>query len=144
MYYDQMATLKRNPFVDLVLLLAILLQGVVPFLHAHTGVSTVTGIHAPEAQLIDYSATKRLSFEHLSKTDEESSVVKVGAGRSNEDSELATHLISPSASLADVPAKVAVVRQIGVGPQIFVWQGAPLYDSEKYPPPALAPPTQTL
>ena len=136
--------MKRSPFVGFVLLLAILLQGVMPFLHAHTGVSTVTGIHAPEAQVTDYSSAKRLSFEHLSKTDEESSLVKVGAGRSNEDTELAVDLISLPASLADAPAKAAVVRRIGVGLQLFAWQGAPFYDSEKYPPPALAPPTQTL
>ena len=144
MSHARMVAIKRSLFAGFVLLLAILLQGVTPFLHAHIGVSTVTGIHAPEARATDYSVIKRLSLEYLSETDEDSSVVTVGAERSNEDTKLAVNLARLSVSLTDVPAKPTVMRRIGIGLQTFAWQSLPLYDSEKHPPPALAPPTQTL
>lgn len=140
----RMCWLKRKPFLIFMLLLAVFLQGVLPFIHAHTGVSSISGIHTPEAQTNPVSIKNTLTFLKVSKAGEESNVVTVGTARLAENDDL-------SLGLEDVYQVLdRVIAQPAAKPDLIAFSTAcdglvlSFYSSESYPPPALAPPSHTL
>ena len=143
MYYSKMCWLKGKPFLILMLFLAVFLQGALPFIHAHTGLSSITGIHTPEAQSNPLSIKNTLSFVKVSKAGEESTVVTVGTARLAENDDL-------SRGLEDVYQVFdRVFTQPTTKPDLIAFSTTSdglvfsFYSSESYPPPALAPPSHT-
>ena len=136
-------TNRYKILVRFMLLLVIALQGMLPFLHAHTGKSSVTGIHAPDFNVSHHHTNQSSRLEFASKSSEESFAVQVGSELSNEDERLAFGQIfirnvfwvlnKPSATINFTAFLAAPDRE-----QLS------FYRSEHYPPPSLAPPTQLL
>ena len=134
---------QRTHLLGFMLLLVVLLQGMVPFLHAHTGKSSVTGIHAP---LPSYS--ERYSYESTeltlaSKPSDESYAVQVGSELSNEDDGLALGqtFVRYVFWVLDKASSTVNFTLFVVAPDR---EPLSFYGSEHYPPPSLAPPTQLL
>jgi len=136
--------IKGKPFLGFVLFLLVFLQGVMPFVHAHTGVSSITGIHTPEARSGFHSLKESLCFVETSKAVDESTVVTVGAARIDEKESL---------NLCDVHVFRVSVRPL-VRPLVKSHLNVltrfrdrlvlGFYKSETHPPPTLAPPSQAL
>lgn len=134
-----MARLKWKPFVELLLLLAILLQGLLPFLHAHTGFSSRSGLHTPDAVISHVQAHSNTNPALTSKSEEESSVVQIGSGLSNEDERLAlTHLIGRDVFWSITkPNITSFLASFPSEPNRALLS---FYRSEAHPPPSIAPP----
>lgn len=134
---------QRTYLLGFMLLLVVLLQGMVPFLHAHTGKSSVTGIHAPLSNISENKIHNSSELGLYSRSSEESYAVQVGSELSNEDNGLAL-------GQTFVRYVVWVLDKALSTVNLTVFVGAtdrePLsfYSSEHYPPPSLAPPTQLL
>lgn len=142
-YHARMGAYKRKPLACFLLLLAIFLQGMLPFLHAHTGLTAITGVHAPDARVYDYSIESRTHFSQTSLTDEEESVVKVGVGLSHKDNDPTVSRNGfNDTDLSRLPRPVLnlarITRPAREHSRSFIF-----YASERLPPPALAPPAQT-
>ncbi|WVH09645.1 MAG: hypothetical protein EoVTN8_1077 [Fluviibacter phosphoraccumulans EoVTN8] len=80
---------QRTYLLGFMLLLVVLPQGMVPFLHAHTGKSPVTGTHAPLSNVSEYKIHNSSELGLYSRSSEESYAVQVGSELSNEDDGLA-------------------------------------------------------
>jgi hypothetical protein len=131
---------KRESLLGLLLLLVIVLQGMIPFLHAHTGLSSLSGIHTPDS-IVSYHHTYQSASPELASTSpEESFVVQVGSVLSNEDERLKLGQFYVRNVFFDLK-KPAVTPNLSL--VLTASNRAPLsiYSSEAYPPPGLAPPT---
>ena len=144
MYHENMGTCTRKPVAYFLLLLAILLQGILPFLHAHTGLSAITGIHTPDARAVDYPTRTHSSFKQVFQTDEEASVIKVGAGLSHKDSEPAFDLNGFNNVFQNKLPRPILDLYLSTLTATAHKLDVNFYSSERLPPPTLAPPTQTL
>lgn len=144
MYHFNMSQLKGKFLFKFVLFLAVFLQGVMPFLHAHTGVSTITGLHAPEIVANYHSFDHSAFFTEASKPSDESTIVKVGIARANENVDLSFIPACLAIILATVSSQQFTRLFTGFLPEPAHRFGFSFYSSESYPPPTLAPPTHTL
>lgn len=144
MYDCAMLQLKGKPLFRLVLVLAVFLQGIMPFLHAHTGVSTITGLHAPEVVANYHSFDNSAFFTEASKPSDESTIVKVGIARANENVDLSFIPVCLAIILATLSSQQFPRLFTGYLPKTAHRFGFSFYSSESYPPPTLAPPTRTL
>ena len=70
---------KRGFSLSFLLLLVIVLQGMIPFLHAHTGISSLTGVHAPDLMVSHHQVYDNAKLQLASKSTEESFAVQVGS-----------------------------------------------------------------
>ena len=134
---------QRTYLLGFMLLLVVLLQGMVPFLHAHTGKSSVTGIHAPLSNVSEYKIHNSSELGLYSRSSEESYAVQVGSELSNEDDGLVLGqtflryvfwVLDKASSTVNFTLFVAAPDR----------EPLSFYSSEHYPPPSLAPPTQLL
>ena len=115
-----------------------------PFIHAHIGVSSITGIHTPEVWSEHHVSKGDSPFLQASKTGDDSIVVTVGTARVAEKD----HLYLTATGFPQV-----FVRLLAVPPAASYtnpWRSLrhrsvlTFYRSESYPPPTLAPPAQSL
>ena len=134
---------QRTYLLGFMLLLVVLLQGMVPFLHAHTGKSSVTGIHAPLSNLSEYKINNSSELGLYSRSSEESYAVQVGSELSNEDDGLALGqtFVRYVFWVLDKASPTVNFTSFVVAPDR---EPLSFYSSEHYPPPSLAPPTQLL
>lgn len=144
MYHKKMGFYQRKSVAYFLLLLAIFLQGFLPFLHAHTGLSAITGIHTPDTRAYDYSIKKHSSFEQIVQTDEDASVVKVGAGLSLKDSDTLLDLSSFNNLFWGKFHRPTLDLYLSTLSAISDRLDGHFYSSERLPPPAMAPPAQIL
>jgi len=76
------STLRSKTFLAIVLFSAIILQGLIPFLHAHTGASSKSGLHVHVVSTGYESATEgKLSISNI---DSESPEIGVPAARQSD------------------------------------------------------------
>jgi hypothetical protein len=139
-----MASYRWKPFVGLILLLAVFLQGVTPFLHAHTGISTLTGIHAPDASAQDHAVKQTPGFEQATRANEESFAVTVEPGISDEDNNLTLSSIALASIFLGEVTKITAKLYKSILLEFSQRLVYSFYSSESYPPPALAPPARIL
>ncbi len=136
-----MCTIGRKSILGLVLLLVIFLQGMTPFLHAHTGLSSRTGLHTPDASIGHAQVHKNTSVELNSKLDDESYVVQVGSGLSNEYEKLTlSHILVRNVFWCVTKPNLTSFVTSFQSESIRVLLS--FYRSEAHPPPSLAPPAQ--
>jgi ABC-type Na+ efflux pump permease subunit len=80
-----MATLRHKYLLGLILFFAVVLQGLTPFLHAHTGASSKFGLHMHVVSAgIEAVATPQNQMRLISADTSESPEVGVPASRENE------------------------------------------------------------
>lgn len=115
-----------------------------PFIHAHTGVSSTTGIHAPEIRANYHSIDNPEFFIEASKPADDSTIVKVGTARTNENVDLGFIPVCLAVILAIVFCQQIITLFAGMLPEPAHRIGFSFYSSESYPPPTLAPPIYTL
>ena len=141
MYDSGMLSKKRGSFLGLLLLLVIFLQGIMPFLHAHTGFSSESGFHTPDASLIHAQIHKSTSVELTTKSDDESYVVQIGSELSKELEKfsLIHTLVRTAFWSATKPNVTTLATRFQQEPNRVRLS---FYRSEADPPPSLAPPTQ--
>ena len=139
-----MLQLKGKPLFGFLLFLAVFLQGVMPFIHAHTGVSSTTGLHAPEIPAIYHSIDNPEFFIEASKPADDSAIVKVGTARTNENVDIGFNPVCLAVILATVLCQKLTMLFAGILPAPTHRIGFSFYRSESYPPPTLAPPIYTL
>lgn len=144
MYHFCMLQLKGKPLYRFVLFLAVFLQGVMPFIHAHTGTSTITGLHAPELRADYHSIGYPSLITEASKPADESTIVKVGTARANEKVDLGFVPACLAVILAAVFSQQLILLSAGMLSTPARRLGFRFYSSESYPPPSLAPPVHTL
>lgn len=120
--------------------LAVILQGLTPFLHAHTGVSSQIGLHLHLSGTAAESSNSSKAELFLTSTSEESPEVGVPQSRQNDhvDFELAD-LLSLAFLLLPLIFFVAHPAMPSFGIDRAVYR----YRAQNSLPPALAPP-QTL
>lgn len=139
-----MNCIRGKFFFGVVFFLVVFLQGVMPFIHAHTGLSSVTGIHTPEVRTNKLVLKSVSSFKHVSKSSDESAAIQVGTAKANENTDLAlsaVEFVTAFAYLVFKPTDTLLIARSTV----FVDRTSfGFYSSESYPPPSLAPPSLSL
>jgi hypothetical protein len=134
---------KRTTFLGFILLLVFLLQGMVPFLHAHTGMSSHSGLHSPSSLSSHHQISEIASSELASISPEESFAVQVETGLSKEHQLLVlgeTFIRNAVWALTKPTSTIVLTSFLTVlnrEPQTF-------YSSEALPPPSIAPPAPQL
>ncbi len=133
--------IKNKTLLLFVLLLAICLQGILPFLHAHRGHSSLSGLHTPDGIASSYQSHQSSNVELVSKSDDESYVVQIGSELSKELEKFSLiHTLVRSAFWsATKPNSTTLLTRFQPEPHSVRLS---FYDSEADPPPSLAPPTQ--
>ena len=133
--------IKNKTLLLFVLLLAICLQGILPFLHAHRGDSSQSGLHTPDGVASSYQSHQSTETELVSKSNDESCVIQIGSELSKELEKFdLIHTLVRTAFWSATKSNVTI--------QSTRFQQEPnrvrlsFYRSEADPPPSLAPPTQ--
>ena len=141
MYDPRMLSKKRDSFLGLLLLLVIFLQGIMPFLHAHTGFSSESGFHTPDASVIHAQVHKSTILELTTKSVDESYAVQIGSGLSNEVEKFDLIHFFVRAIFWSATKSNETTLLTTFQPESNKARSS-FYRSEAYPPPSLAPPTQ--
>ena len=133
--------IKNKTLLLFVLLLAICLQGILPFLHAHRGHSSQSGLHTPDGIASSYLSHQSTETELVSKSDDESYVVQIGSELSKELEKfsLIHTLVRTAFWSATKPNVTTLATRFQQEPNRVRLS---FYRSEADPPPSLAPPTQ--
>lgn len=133
-----MVVLRSKPLLVITLFLAVVLQGLMPFLHAHTGASSQVGIHLHNSSAGVQSAVNLETQKALlSSTSGESPEVGVPASRQNEQLAFDLPDLLVLVFLAFPLASFFVYRNLLGAESVFLFHKL---QAQNLPPPALAPP----